>query len=69
MPKMKKVVPKNCLECEHHRRESDADPKDWFRDNDFKIVCSLNDKDVARRIEPFDDEEALCKTPSWCPLR
>lgn len=46
----------------------DPDPYDWFCDDDVKVVCALNRKEITVGCRPHHIREE-CKAPKWCPIR
>lgn len=74
----------SCLNCEHHRILNDADPHDWFCDDDKAIVCTItpNDQQDEKSAYKSDKQGFKCVTrscrpynlkkessvPEWCPI-
>ena len=45
----KEQKPMSCIDCAHHAIINDADPNDWFNDDDCAVVCTKvpNDEKVS----------------------
>ena len=63
-----KTLPKNCIHCHNHKVMPDPDLNDWFCDDDVKVVCLLNSKNITFACRPYQIEKE-CERPSWCPLQ
>ena len=57
----------NCIDCPKHKIEIDPDPDDWFDDDDVKVLCSLNGKEITCGCRPYNVRKE-CKVRGWCPL-
>jgi len=58
----------NCIDCPNHRVLPDPDPNDWFCDDDKKVICNLNEKEITVACRPYNLRKE-CETPEWCPLK
>ena len=82
---MSKQTYANCMDCPAHKIINDADPDDWFCDDDKAIVCTLEanpSRNTASRNESDHSPHRvvmcairpykLCEegdSPPWCPLK
>lgn len=55
------------MDCTFHEVQSDPDPNDWFNDDDVKIVCKKQKRNVTVACRPYNMRKE-CDIPSWCPL-
>jgi len=62
------LAPENCLDCAFHKILHDPDPDDWFCDDDMKIHCTKEEKDVMVSIRPYNLRKEG-SSPKWCPLK
>jgi len=56
----------NCIDCSEHRVLSDPDLHDWFCDDDVKVICKLNNKQITCACRPYNTRKE-CNIPEWCP--
>lgn len=57
----------NCIDCPHHVVLPDPDPSDWFNDDDVKVQCRINGRNVTTACRPYQTRKES-ETPDWCPL-
>jgi hypothetical protein len=57
----------NCMDCPHHRVEMDPDPDDWFNDDDERVFCTKQHKNITVACRPYNKRKE-CEIPDWCPL-
>jgi len=72
----------DCTKCVSHSIINDADPDDWFLDDDVAVVCQLtiNDKKDLNSRHPADRSDfksiivgerpykvKTVNAPKWCP--
>lgn len=57
---------KTCINCPSHEVLPDPDPYDWFCDDDVKVVCKENGKNITVACRPYRTEKE-CEIPKWCP--
>lgn len=58
----------SCMDCPHHRVESDPDYADWFCSDDEKVVCKKIGKNVTTACRPYNLRKET-SIPKWCPLK
>jgi len=56
----------NCIDCTSHQVLPDPDPFDWFCDDDVKVVCNINKKQITYACRPYNIRKE-CDIPNWCP--
>jgi len=56
----------NCIDCPEHQILKDPDPDDWFCDDDVKVICGLNNKQITCACRPYNTRKE-CNIPTWCP--
>ena len=56
----------NCVDCTSHLVLRDPDPYDWFCDNDVKVICQVNKKQITCACRPHNIRKE-CNIPEWCP--
>ncbi len=82
---MMKINIKSCTECSDHRIINDADPWDWFCDNDCAVVCSITSNPHQNTKSKWRSDhsphrvvasscrpynvEEKSEVPKWCPKR
>ena len=57
----------NCMDCSEHLVQPDPDADDWFCDDDEKVICLKENKDITVACRPYNKRKE-CKIPDWCPL-
>ena len=55
-----------CDQCPFHKVLPDPDPDDWFNDDDVKIVCVKENKNIDVALRPHHVKNT--EIPDWCPL-
>lgn len=81
---MNASAPSNCLDCSKHTVLNDADPDDWFCDDDKAVACNATpnqQQDLKSRYasarSPWRLVTVSCRPyklreeaarPAWCPL-
>ena len=56
----------NCVDCSSHIVSRDPDPNDWFNDDDVKVTCDINKKQITSSCRPYNIRKE-CDIPTWCP--
>jgi hypothetical protein len=56
----------NCMDCLSHQVFLDPDPNDWFCDDDVKVICSVNNRQITGACRPYNTRKE-CDIPTWCP--
>lgn len=56
----------NCIDCTSHQVLPDPDPSDWFCNDDVKVICKVNGKQITCACRPYHIRKE-CDIPDWCP--
>jgi len=57
----------NCTQCNFHKILPDPDPDDWFCDDDVKVMCTKENRNITVACRPHHVKRE-CNVPKWCPL-
>ena len=57
----------SCTECPFHKVLPDPDPYDWFCDDDVKVICTKQSREITVACRPYNIVRET-PVPDWCPL-